>query len=85
MNNSSVTHDINHRYFMFSLTALEQTKEVEVKMGNKNYKPGQVFVSGVGKTFTKIVRDPSAYYSQYPDAKVVISGDIRKIRYTYPE
>ncbi len=52
--------------------------------GNKHYKFGTVLVNGYPKMFTSIVRDPNQYSGRYGDAKVVASGDIRKMRYTEP-
>lgn len=76
--------DINHRFFMFSREHYDNIKAIEEKSGNRNYRFGQVYVNGVPKPFTTIVRDPNGYTTRYGDAKVVISGDIRKIRYTEP-
>ena len=80
MNNQN---DINYRYFMFSKDHYDKTLEIEKKAGN-NYKFGSVIVNGYPKKFTMITRNPETYTQRYPDAKVVISGDIRKIKYTEP-
>lgn len=75
--------DINFRYFMFSKEHYDKTLEIEKKAGNK-YKFGTVIVNGYPKVFTGITRNPESYSQRYGDAKVIISGDIRKIRYTEP-
>ena len=75
--------DINFRYFMFSKEHYDKILEIEKKAGN-NYKFGEVIVNGFPKKFTTIVRDPQTYTNRYSDAKVIISGDIRKIKYNEP-
>ena len=69
---------------MFSHDHYEAIKETEARSGNKHYKFGTVLVNGYPKMFTSIVRDPNQYSGRYGDAKVVASGDIRKMRYTEP-
>ena len=60
-------------------------KEAEKGILNNDGGPfGSVIVNGYPKKFTMITRNPETYTQRYPDAKVVISGDIRKIRYTEP-
>lgn len=73
------------RYFMFSMEHYNKTRDIEKKCGNNNYKFGQVIVSGNYKPFTVITRDPETYSRRYSDAKIVTSGDIRKIKYTEPD
>lgn len=80
---SNISGDINQRYFMFSKDHFDKMVDIEKKAGN-SYKPGTVIVNGFPKKFTMITRDPEQYTTRYGDAKVVISGDIRKIRYTDP-
>lgn len=75
--------DINFRYFMFSKEDYDKKTEIEKRAGN-NYKFGTVMVNGFPKKFTMITRNPESYTQRYGDAKVIISGDIRKIRYTEP-
>lgn len=77
------TNDINYRYFMFSKDHYDKIIEIEKKAGN-SYKFGEVLVNGYPKKFTMITRNPETYTQRYGDAKVVISGDIRKIRYSEP-
>ena len=73
------------RYFMFSREHQEQIKRTAKKNGNLNPKFGSVLVNGSFKKYTTITTKPDNYSSRYGDARVVISGDIRKIRYTESE
>jgi hypothetical protein len=68
---------------MFSKDHYDKTLSIEKKSGS-NYKFGTVTVNGFPKVFTSITRNPESYTKVYSDAKVVVSGDIRKIRYTEP-
>lgn len=77
-----MNNDLYTRYFMFSYEHYRNTIELEKKIGNMNYKFGKVIVSGNYKKYTFITRDPETYSSRYPDARIVTSGDIRKIKYT---
>lgn len=78
----NIMADLYQRYFMFSTEHYNKVLEIEKQNGNRNYKFGTVMVNGFPKKFTQIVRDPQNYTKLYGDAKVIISGDIRKIRYT---
>lgn len=77
--------DIYKRYFMFSREHQDKLKELAKKNGNINPKFGKVMVGGSYKTYTQIVTNPDTYSSRYGDARVIVSGDIRKIRYTEAE
>jgi hypothetical protein len=55
------------------------------KNGERNPQIGKVMVAGNYKRYTFMTRDPETYSSRYSDAKIIMSGDIRKIRYTEPE
>ena len=66
------------RYFIYS--AEEESLKQKVHGANATF--GTVSVRGVPKRYTSIVRDPK---DSKPDAIVLISGDIRKIRYTPPQ
>lgn len=81
----SMSIDINQRYFMFSREHYDIIKSIEEKSGNRNYKFGQVYVNGIPKTYTSIERNPEVYSKRYGDAKVIITGNIRKIRHTEPD
>ena len=74
--------DIYKRYFIYSQQHAEEEERIKAKI-NKKAKFGTVMVGGIPKKFTDIVLDPSKL--RYTDGKVLISGDIRKIRYTEPE
>lgn len=72
------------RYFMFSYEHLKKIQELADKNGNKNPQLGKVMVAGNYKRYTFMTRDPESYSQRYGDARVIISGDIRKIRYAEP-
>ena len=67
-----------HRYFVYS--AEEEALQIKVHGVNTSF--GTVSVRGVPKRYTSIVRDPK---DSKPDAIVLISGDIRKIKHTPPQ
>lgn len=69
------------RYFMFSNEHLDKIKELAEKNGDKNPKIGKVMVAGNYKKYTYMTCDPETYSQRYSDARIVCSGDIRKIRY----
>lgn len=70
------------RYFMFSHEHFLKMQELEKKAGNRNFQLGNVLVSGTFKKYTYMTRDPESYSKRYPDAKIVQSGDMRKLRFT---
>lgn len=72
-NNSSMYF----RYFLYS--AEEEALRMQVHGQNASF--GTVSVKGVPKRYTSIVTSMDNAKS---DAIVIISGDIRKIRYTAP-
>ena len=76
--------DIYTRYFLFSQSHYEKIKEIEKKAGNPNYKPGTVMVSGYFKPFTAMETRPEKYTQIHGDTKIVLVGDIRKVKYTNP-
>jgi len=73
------------RYFMFSREHYENLKRLAKQNGNLNPKFGTVMVNGSYKPYTMLTNHPDVYSSRYGDARVVASGDIRKIRYTEAE
>ena len=73
--------DLYTRYFMFSNEHLNKIKELARKNGEMNPKLGKVLVSGNYKKFTHMTNDPESYCRRYSDARTVVSGDIRKIKY----
>lgn len=77
--------DLYTRYFLFSQDHYDKVKAIEEKAGNRNYKFGTVLVGGYPKIYTIVTRNPTAYTQRYGDAKIVLSGDIRKVRYTDPD
>lgn len=74
--------DMYNRYFMFSQEHMRYLKELEAKQGNKNYRPSTVLVGGSYKPYTNMVTDPKVYTDRYSDARIVASGDIRKMKFT---
>lgn len=70
--------DMYNRTFVFSLTQMNEKKKIE----GQNASFGTVFVNGVAKTYTDIVLTMDKV--KYADARKLISGDIRKIRYITP-
>lgn len=79
-----VSNSMYTRYFMFSNDHLTKLKELAIKNGEREAKLGKVMVAGNYKKYTFITRDPETYSQRYSDARIVISGDIRKIRYSEP-
>lgn len=73
------------RYFMFSYEHYQKILQLADKNGVKNPKFGKVMVAGNFKKYTFMTRDPESYSQRYSDARIVMSGDIRKIRYIEPD
>ena len=67
-----------YRYFVYS----SEEESLKQKVHGNNATFGTVFVRGVPKRYTSIVRHPS---ESKPDAIILIKGDIRKIKYTPPQ
>jgi hypothetical protein len=66
---------------MFSNEHLNKIKELAAKNGDRNPSLGKVLVSGNYKKFTHMTNDPESYSRRYSDARIVVAGDIRKIKY----
>lgn len=73
--------DLYTRYFMFSNEHLKKIKDLAAKNGERNPELGKVLVAGKYKKYTYMTNDPESYCVRYSDAKTVVSGDIRKIKY----
>lgn len=73
--------DLYTRYFMFSNEHLKKIKELAIKNGDMNPKLGKVLVAGNYKRYTHMTNDPESYSRRYSDARIVVAGDIRKIKY----
>lgn len=71
--------DIYERHFVFSQKQMDIRKQVE-----KNPKFGTVVVNGIPKTYTDIILTKNQNDKQFPDSVVLISGDIRKLKFTDP-
>ena len=71
--------DIYNRIFIFSKEQMKRKKEIE----GKNAKFGTVIVKGSSKIYTEIVRNINS--SLPSDYEIIISGDIRKIKYFPPK
>lgn len=76
-----MTNNLYTRYFMFSHEHFNKIKELAEKNGDMNPKLGKVLVSGNFKKYTMLTNDPENYSKRYPDARIIASGDIRKIKY----
>lgn len=74
----NTTSSMYHRYFVYSA----EEEALQIKVHGRDASFGTVAVRGVPKRYTSIVRDPKESKS---DAIVLISGDIRKIKYTPPQ
>ena len=73
--------DLYHRIFVYSAQQAKALKEIHEVNGNR-YHLGTVIINGAERKYTSIVRDISEV--QYSDARTLIEGDIRHIRYTSP-
>nr|DAP19576.1 MAG TPA: hypothetical protein [Caudoviricetes sp.] len=71
------------RCFVFSQAQRKQIADIAATMGSIQPKIGKVVVNGVYREYTEIVRDMTQ--SRYPDAVLVIKGDIREMKFTEPE
>ena len=67
--------------FVYSREQLKHIKEIEMKRGN-NFVPGDVISSGKRIPYTEILRNGRK--SRYSDAKTIISGELKDIKYTSP-
>ena len=82
INQNSITSSLNppslsHQFFNYAKNQL--------KNGNMNPKLGKVLVCGNYKKYTHMTNDPEAYSRRYSDARIILSGDIRKIKYEVGE
>lgn len=73
--------DMYNRVFVYSAQQASALKEIHEKNGDR-FHLGTVIVNGVEKKYTAIVRDISEV--QYSDARKLIEGDIRHIKYKSP-
>ena len=71
--------NIYTRTFVFSRTQRDEIFDIERKAGNQTPKLGQVIVNGVPKQYTEIL--PPGRESRYSDARILIKGDMRKIKF----
>lgn len=71
--------DIYERTFIFSKEQMKRKQEIE----GKNAKFGTVTVKGSSKIYTEIVRRITP--SLPSDYEILITGDIRKIKYFPPK
>ena len=70
------------RTFVYSREQMQQIKKNEAALGNTHPKVGSVVVNGVAKDFTEIL--PPGRTSRFADARTIITGDMRAIKYTDP-
>lgn len=72
----------NYRIFIFSRTQQDKITENETKISGSKPRFGQVIVRGTPKVYTDIVHSRSNI--RYADSKILIEGDITKIKYSKP-
>lgn len=72
-------NDINFRIFIFS----QEQRKRKIAIEGRHAKFGTVIVNGAAKPYTEIVRNMAQV--QDSDAKVLTSGDIRRIKFTSPD
>lgn len=73
------TDNMYTRTFVFSKTQHDEILELERKHNNK-IKFGQVIVNGISHIYTEMI--PPGRQSRFSDARVLIKGDIRKLKFT---
>lgn len=73
--------DLYNRIFVYSAQQAKALKEIHETNGNR-YHLGTVNINGAWRKYTSIVRDMSEV--QFSDARELIKGDIRQIKYTSP-
>lgn len=71
--------DIWKRTFVFSREQQDRKKSIDIKMG-KNPEFGTVLVNGTPKVYTDIVTDMTKV--KFADSIALITGDIRRIKFT---
>lgn len=76
MNNKNKVDSMYYRYFIYSA----EEEALKIKVHGAMAKFGTVSVRGVSKRYTSILSDMK---KAPPDAIVLISGDIRHIKYTF--
>lgn len=75
-------NDIYKRYFIFSRDQMEMKQKLSAERGQV-ITFGTVIVNGSPKVFTDIILDPEKII--FPDSIILISGDIRYIKYKEPK
>lgn len=70
-----------YRYFIYSKNQHDMRVEVDKRI-NKVFTPGKVLVKGTWVPYTTLTNDPSTV--TFPDAKIVIEGNINEINYKEP-
>lgn len=73
--------DMYNRIFIYSAQQANDLRTINEKNGDR-FHLGSVVVNGVEKKYTAIVRNMNEV--SYSDARKLIEGDIRHIRYTSP-
>ena len=71
------------RTFVYSRQQMREITDIETSAGNAKPKFGTVIVKGVSKQYTEIL--PPGRESRYPDARILVTGDMRAIKYTDPQ
>ena len=73
--------DTNYRYFIYSKYQHDMRVQVDKNI-NKVFTPGKVLVRGNWVPYTTLTNDPDTV--NFPDAKIVIEGNINDINYQEP-
>ena len=78
------TSSIYERCFVYSRTQADEMINLSKSnsIANNKFKLGTVVVNGSNREYTEIVN--SLDKARYPDAILVIKGDIRKLHFTEP-
>jgi hypothetical protein len=72
---------VDYKYFIYSKYQHDMRVEVDKKI-NKVFSPGKVLVKGTWVPYTTLTNDPNTV--NFPDAKIVIEGNINEIKYQEP-
>ena len=73
--------NVDYKYFIYSKYQHDMRIEVDKKI-NKVFSPGKVLVKGTWVPYTTLTNNPDTV--NFPDAKIVIEGNINEIKYQEP-
>jgi len=72
--------NIYERTFVYSQKQKEEMTKIQTANGGAKPKLGTVIIRGVKKEYTEMLA--ASRSSRYPDARILITGDLRNISYT---